>query len=191
MNLKYVFFLLAINVASLQAQTADTCSVSKSKGIIGIAVPVAMMTYGVISIESDGLKRLDYSTRNELIEDRSLWRNNWDDYFQFSPAALAFGLKLGGMQSKHRLPDMLILYALSNTLEASIVFSTKSLMGRKRPDGSNYHSFPSGHTATAFVAAEFLYRDTFDKNHLPAVSCHSKIILKKRTETSCIYLSEL
>jgi branched-subunit amino acid transport protein len=163
-NLKYIFFLLAGNIVSLQAQTADTCRVSKSKEIIGIAIPAAMIAYGVISIESDGLKGLDYSTRDELIEDRSLWSSNWDDYFQFAPAALAFGLKLGGVKSKHQLTDMFILYALSNALEGSIVFMTKNLTERERPDGSNYHSFPSGHTATAFVAAEFLHQEYGDKS---------------------------
>ena len=28
-----------------------------------------------------------------------------------------------------------------------------------RPDGSTYNSFPSGHTATAFVGAEFMHQE--------------------------------
>jgi membrane-associated phospholipid phosphatase len=32
----------------------------------------------------------------------------------------------------------------------------------QRPDGSNYMSFPSGHTATAFACAEFLYQEYKD-----------------------------
>jgi membrane-associated phospholipid phosphatase len=35
----------------------------------------------------------------------------------------------------------------------------KSITNRERPDGSNHLSFPSGHTATAFVAAEFLHQE--------------------------------
>ncbi|GHU80701.1 phospholipid phosphatase [Bacteroidia bacterium] len=172
-NLKSLFFLLAGNIALLQAQTSDTCrivldsviqtenhpSFRKTKKAIGIAIPAAMITYGILSVESDGLKQLDYSTRNELTEDNSMWYNSLDNYLQFSPAMLAFGLKLGGMESKHQLPDMFILYALSNVLESSVVFTTKQLTGRRRPDGSNSHSFPSGHTAMAFVAAEFLHQE--------------------------------
>lgn len=170
--------MLAGNIALLQAQTAGTLSIVsdsviqtenhkfffKNKKNIGIALSVAMITYGVISIESDALKRLDYSTRDELLEDNYMWYNGWDNYFQFSPAALAFGLKLAGMESKYQLPDMFILYALSNALETSVVYTTKKLTGRERPDGSNYHSFPSGHTATAFVAAEFLHQEYGDKS---------------------------
>ncbi|GHT52936.1 phospholipid phosphatase [Bacteroidia bacterium] len=161
MNLKSIFLLLAGNIALLQAQTSDSCRIIK---VIDIAIPAAMITYGIISIESDALKKLDYNIRNELVENNYLWRNSWDDYFQFSPAALAFGMKLGGMESKHQLPDMCILYALSNALELGVVVTTKQLTGRKRPDDSNAHSFPSGHTATAFVAAEFLHQEYGDKS---------------------------
>ncbi|GHT47044.1 hypothetical protein AGMMS49965_24910 [Bacteroidia bacterium] len=161
MNLKSVFFLLVGNIALLQAQTSDTCRTVKA---IDIAIPAAMITYGIISIESDALRKWDYSIRNELVENNYLWRNGWDDYFQFSPAALAFGMKLGGMESKHQLPDMCILYALSNALELGVVVTTKKLTGRKRPDDSNSFSFPSGHTATAFVAAEFLHQEYGDKS---------------------------
>ena len=151
---------------SMRAQENDSLSVHNCKAsqIIGIALPAAMITYGVISIESDWLKELDYSTRNELLEDKSLWYNSWDNYLQFSPAVAAFSMKLCGVKSTHKMSDMLILYALSNALNGGIVFTTKYITGRQRPDGSNYHSFPSGHTATAFVAAEFLHQEYGDKS---------------------------
>jgi membrane-associated phospholipid phosphatase len=177
-NRAVLFFSLVGNIIPLKAQNADTCPVvtdsvvyeahhqffTKTKEIVGIAVPAAMITYGVISVESDVLKELDYSTRNELLEDNSMWYSGWDNYFQFLPAVLAFGLKLGRVECKHKLSDMVILYALSNVLETGVVYTTKSLTGRERPDGSNYHSFPSGHTATAFVAAEFLHQEYKDKS---------------------------
>ena len=48
---------------------------------------------------------------------------------------------------------------------AALAFAAELLLQgehRLRPDGSGYNSFPSGHTASAFAAAEFLrqeYRD--------------------------------
>ncbi|MDR1405899.1 MAG: hypothetical protein LBI89_01670 [Prevotellaceae bacterium] len=164
MNLKSIFFLIAGNITALQAQTFDTASTLNSKKIIGIAIPAAMIAYGAISSENNVFRKLDYSTRDKLVKEHLLWNNCWGDYFQFSPAALAFGFKLGGMESRHRLPDMLVLYALSNVLETGIVFTTKRLTGRVRPDDSNRHSFPSGHTATAFVAATFLHQEYGDQS---------------------------
>jgi membrane-associated phospholipid phosphatase len=59
---------------------------------------------------------------------------------------------------------MVAIYALSNLLETGIVYSAKTLTKRIRPDGSQDNSFPSGHTATAFVAAEFLFQEYKDKS---------------------------
>ena len=150
----------------LKAQEYNSISKPHGKMLktIEIAIPTAMIVYGIISIESDWLKKLDYSTRDELVEDRSLWYYSWDNYFQFSPAAAAFSMKLCGIESAHKLSDMFILYTLSNTLESGIVFATKKTTGRERPNGSNHNSFPSGHTATAFVAAEFLHQEYGNKS---------------------------
>lgn len=149
-----------------QAKKNDSLSIqcSKTSQIIGIALPAAMITYGAFSFDNESIRNLDYSTRNELLEDNSMWYKRWDDYLQFSPAIAAFGMKLGGMKSTNEMPDMLILYALSNVLEGGVVYATKCLTVRERPDGSARLSFPSGHTATAFVAAEFLHQEYGDKS---------------------------
>jgi membrane-associated phospholipid phosphatase len=59
---------------------------------------------------------------------------------------------------------MTILCALSNLLETGIVHALKNTTSRMRPDGSSKNSFPSGHTASAFVAAEFLHQEYKDKS---------------------------
>lgn len=132
---------------------------NKITGAISIAVPSAMIVYGALSFNSGAIRQLDYSTKNELLKNNSMWHNSWDNYLQFSPAVAAFGMKLCGVSSTHKMPDMLILYGLSNILESGIVSPVKHATSRERPDGSNRYSFPSGHTATAFVAAEFLHQE--------------------------------
>ena len=42
------------------------------------------------------------------------------------------------------------------------VLSLKSITKVERPDGSAFNSFPSGHTATAFAGAEFLWQEYKD-----------------------------
>lgn len=39
------------------------------------------------------------------------------------------------------------------------IYSIKNLTKVERPDGSAKNSFPSGHTATAFMGAEFLWQE--------------------------------
>lgn len=144
-------------------QETDSLSIDqdqyKTQKILKLVVPLAMLTYGAISTGNYKLRKLDYSIRNKLLDKNEMWYIKWDNYLQFSPAVAAFGMKLGGMKSTHKLSDMLILYTFSNALESGIVYSSKQISFRERPDGSSHHSFPSGHTATAFVAAEFLHQE--------------------------------
>jgi hypothetical protein len=132
---------------------------SKAVTIIGTTVPLLMITYGIISLENPALINLDYNTQYELNEDNYLLHNKIDDFLQFSPAAAAFGMNLLGVKSKHKLSDMLILYALSNALETGIVRTGKTIIPRSRPDVAVLNSFPSGHAASAFIAAEFLHQE--------------------------------
>ncbi len=136
----------------------------KAATITGIVLPSLMVTYGAASFYVDGIRQLDYDTYNELLEDSYFWHGSADNYVQFVPAAAAFVMKLTGVKSHDKMTDMLIIYALSNVLEGGIVSATKYLTKRERPDGSNNHSFPSGHTATAFVAAEFLHQEFGDRS---------------------------
>jgi len=128
--------------------------------IAGVAIPGAMVLYGVLSLAGGGGgRRLDFQTRDEIVEDGRVWTTKVDNYAQFAPAAAAFVLKFTGVRARDSLLDMTLLYGLSNAAQATLVWSAKGITGRERPDGSNNQSFPSGHTATAFVAAEFLHQE--------------------------------
>ena len=45
---------------------------------------------------------------------------------------------------------------------SSAVLGVKKLTHELRPDGSDYYSFPSGHTTEAFASAEFLRQEYKD-----------------------------
>ena len=137
---------------------------SKTSKIISIAIPSAMITYGLISFGDNGIRKLDYNIKNSLEENNRFWHTKADDYLQFAPAVAAYTLKFCKIESSHNLMDMTILYGLSNLLAGGITYGTKITVSRERPDKSNNKSFPSGHTETAFVAAEFLYQEYKDKS---------------------------
>ena len=54
--------------------------------------------------------------------------------------------------------DQLEEYAAAYMLATAATVSLKSLTHKERPDGSNFRSFPSGHTKAAFVSAAYLHR---------------------------------
>lgn len=58
--------------------------------------------------------------------------------------------------------------ALSGVTSIGAMLLLKYTVREKRPDGSNYHSFPSGHASTTFSAATFIQRRYGWKFGVPA-----------------------
>ncbi len=82
-----------------------------------------------------------------------------DDYLQFFGPAAVVGLKLGGYEGRSDWPRLLASAALSYGLMAGFVNGIKYTAKEMRPDGSTANSWPSGHTATAFVGASLLHKE--------------------------------
>lgn len=81
-----------------------------------------------------------------------------DDYVQYAPAALMLGLKACGYEGRSGWGPMLVADAFSVAVMTAVVRSVKAAVNRTRPNSSG-KSFPSGHTATAFMTATMLYKE--------------------------------
>jgi hypothetical protein len=126
-------------------------------------VPATFITYGFVAVHNHGaLKQLDVSTRDELQEDHPRFAVHVGDYAQFAPMVAVFGLNLMGVAGKHNMFDASMLYATSISIMGISTHFVKQQEHRLRPNGSAYNSFPSGHTASAFAAAEFLKQEYKD-----------------------------
>ena len=66
----------------------------------------------------------------------------------------------------------------------------KAAAGRTRPDGSNSHSFPSGHSASAFATATVLQREFGWKAGIPAYAMASWVAAS-RVQMKRHYLSDV
>lgn len=82
-----------------------------------------------------------------------------DNYTQFAPAILAAGLNFAGVQGRSDTWRFLTSSAMSYAIMAAIVNPIKYTAKEMRPDGSTRNSWPSGHTATAFVSATILHKE--------------------------------
>lgn len=129
----------------------NICHAPYSKYII----PASLITYGVSSLFD---KTDDYEIHDEVMKN-NIGRYRIDDYTQFAPAVTVYGLDLLGIKAKHDIRDRIIIMATSHIIMGGIVQTMKSTINVQRPDGSNYNSFPSGHTATAFVGAHILFKE--------------------------------
>ena len=82
-----------------------------------------------------------------------------DDYSQFFGPAMVVGLKLGGYEGRSDWPRLLASAGMSYGIMALLVNGIKNTAKEMRPDGSSANSWPSGHTATAFVGATLLHKE--------------------------------
>ena len=82
-----------------------------------------------------------------------------DDYAQYFGPAMVVGLKLGGYEGRSDWPRLLSSAAMSYAIMAAFVNGIKYTAKEMRPDGSTANSWPSGHTATAFVGASLLHKE--------------------------------
>lgn len=87
------------------------------------------------------------------------FRQHYDDYLQYAPAVAMLGMKIGGVEGRSSWPRMLVSDAFSAGLMAITVNTLKNTIHVRRPDGSASNSFPSGHTATAFMTATMMHKE--------------------------------
>ena len=82
-----------------------------------------------------------------------------DNYTQFLPYAALVGMKAFGYEGRSSWDRMLVSTLASNAVMALAVNATKYSVKEMRPDNSSANSFPSGHTATSFVAATVFHKE--------------------------------
>jgi membrane-associated phospholipid phosphatase len=139
----------------------------KAISLRSVVIPSAMIAYGAVTLTNKRLQNLNLTLREELWEDRNNGAGKStkvDNYLIWAPAAAVYALNLAGVKGKNNLLDRSAIYVLTNAIGNGLVFSTKSLTNVIRPDSSNNYSFPSGHTAKAFLAAEFLRQEYKDRS---------------------------
>lgn len=134
-----------------------------------LIAPAVFIGYGFVSLGNDALKELNYSTRYEINEHQPD-HIHLDNYTQYAPAAMVYGLNAFGVKGKHDFKQRTIIYATSQIISLAFVVPLKHIVQEERPDGSNKLSFPSGHTATAFSSAQFMFREYKDSNYWLSIS---------------------
>lgn len=79
-----------------------------------------------------------------------------DDYLQYLPVAANVGLGFVGAKPRHSFRERVVATATAYAAMGIMVNTTKYAINEKRPDSGALNSFPSGHTATAFMGAELV-----------------------------------
>lgn len=162
-----VFLFFLVGLISFAQQKTDTIINIENKEnnkyfkLKQLIIPTVLIGYGFVGIESDGLKFVNSGIKEEVNENIDE-KFTIDDFTQYVPAASVYGLNFMRIKGKHNFKDRTIILGTSYLIMSSSVLSLKSIAKVERPDGSAFNSFPSGHTATAFAGAEFLWQEYKD-----------------------------
>ena len=157
-----VFILMHFNAFS-QTKKKDTLHQQKNIAFNykALIIPASLIGYGTLSLYNNKLTNGDASIRNNINSDNEK-TFPLDEGTQSLAFLSVYGLNLFGVKGKNNFKDRSIILATAYLIMGSSVTVLKRTTHRQRPNQTGFTSFPSGHTATAFMGAEFLYQEYKD-----------------------------
>jgi hypothetical protein len=169
-----VLVLLILGLVSLAQEDARLDSLSGHKSPIDsgnaykfkykqLVAPVVLMGYGAAGLKCSSVKQLNGWVKEQM-DSHAGKQYRFDDYLQYSPAVAVYALNLAGIKGRHSFIDRSAILGTSYLVIALSVRGVKHYTKIRRPDMAAINSFPSGHTATAFMCAEFLRQEYWDQS---------------------------
>ncbi|MEJ7646513.1 MAG: phosphatase PAP2 family protein [Chryseolinea sp.] len=163
-----IITLLVVSVSSatslLHAQgQSDSTTRSSPVWKKTFIASAALISSGLFATtDNDIFDRKDIAEQRNALTPR--FQTHADDYIQYAPILIVYGLNAIGVKGRHDMLNQTILLIKSELIMTAIIFPLKKLTAIPRPDTGAPNSFPSGHTAQAFAAATFLHKE-YGKNH--------------------------
>lgn len=165
--LNILFFLLISSLSFAQKSENNSLNDSLKTNVKlkinykQLIIPTILIGYGVIGLESHQLLFFNTELKEEIKEhiDEKL---TIDDFSQYVPLASIYAIDALGIKSKNNFKDKAIISATAYLIMGLTVNTLKKVSVVERPDGTSLNSFPSGHTATAFMGAELMHQEYKD-----------------------------
>lgn len=128
-----------------------------------LILPASLIAVGAIGTVFDGMNDFHLFARKDSVKHIRI-----DDYMEWGMLGWVFLCDLVGKE-KHRWTDQLFFVTIGEGINAGLTRAVKYAVNETRPDGTPY-SFPSGHTANAFVGAHIAYKEFKESNPVLAYS---------------------
>ncbi|WP_185816875.1 phosphatase PAP2 family protein [Hymenobacter metallilatus] len=131
---------------------------AKRPAVWRVALPVTLVTLGYLSRNENLLDELKEEVHEETREHFPHFRTRLDDYTRHVPVWGAYGLYAVGLKGERGVVPFTVCYGLAHALNTGIVSHLKRISRTRRPDDpTDFSSFPSAHTAEAFMTATLLH----------------------------------
>ena len=149
----------------------------KKRGIKPFIAPTLLIASGTALHFSTNAKE----NFQNWVQQNYAYNGSVDDFIQYAPGVAVYALNLFGIKGKNNFGNRTAIIAKSLLLNELIVSSLKVWVNEERPNGGN-HSFPSGHTSTAFALAHFMHHEFGDRSvwySIGAYSCATTVGLMR------------
>lgn len=121
-----------------------------------IILPTSLFAAGALGTFLKPYKDLNVMIRDKVSDMRGNHKTKIDDYAQYLPTAAHLFLGLTRIPHQNTFLQRISIDATSAISLTILTNVLKYTFREKRPDSSARNSFPSGHTATAFMGAELM-----------------------------------
>lgn len=122
------------------------------------AIPTLLVSVGTWAAYSEAFYTNNLAAKNFFDERRAGKYLHFDDYLQYLPLASYVALNWIAPSHNSEIDKGFVLSAAA-LVTTVFVLTGKHTTGILRPDQSTFNSFPSGHTATAFLGAELVRKE--------------------------------
>ena len=155
-----IFLIIAcLSTVSAQDETLQQDSLKQKIPVVEykfnakhLILPASLITVGAVGTAIDGMNDFHLFSRKSDVK-----KIRVDDYLEWGMLGWVFVCDLMGKE-KHNWVDQLMLVTLAEGMNAAMTRTLKYTVKETRPDGGPY-SFPSGHTANAFLGAHMAYKE--------------------------------
>jgi len=151
----FLFILFSISVTAQNIDSAAAHYKPLRFTDKQLYLPASLIFVGLLA-NSNGSGSIKNGIVKERNERMPHFRTHIDDYLQYTPLAIAYGLDAIGIKSRTDFANRTAIMIKGELIMVGTVCLIKNRVNQRRPDGVGYDAFPSGHTANAFAAATFL-----------------------------------
>lgn len=148
-------FLIRAQVEPVRELTSDS---SFRKAVIPVSAPLVLMAVGSYGAYNKGFLDGYHTPVKSWVGNSNLSRRA-DDVFSLLPIPSVYVFDALGIKARHDFANRSLVLLKAELMMLGTVHLAKQLTGIMRPDSSDRLSFPSGHTAQAFMAASFWHHE--------------------------------
>ena len=144
----------------------------KGKLVKASIVPAILIGYGAYTFNGGGFYTNQQANR-DIHRLFPTYRTKADNILIVVPYFELAAVTLAGVESRNDRLNTGLIILKGEALMLASVFAIKNLSHETRPDGSDNLSFPSGHTAQAFLAASIVHTEFRDKSQWYGVGAYA------------------